>query len=134
MKKIIATAIGVLASAFLSTASQAAFNSFTVTAVTLSTSTGVLTLTGTVQCTSGDSLQVGAVVVQMTSKQVGLGGNASGPTRVCTGGTDTWTITETVLFGSMQKGKAGVIAQGYDQTDYKSSTVFDAQTQITLVP
>jgi len=58
MKRIISFAIGMLAFAFYSTASQAEVTSLTVTSATISKSTGLLTVSGTIQCTAGDAVQI----------------------------------------------------------------------------
>jgi hypothetical protein len=69
MKRIVSLAIGMLAFAFCSTASQAAITSFNVTSVTISKSTGLVTVSGTIQCTAGDTGFVDDVLEQVVGRQ-----------------------------------------------------------------
>jgi hypothetical protein len=82
------------------------------------------TATGTVTCTTGDTVDIFVAVRQ------GVGGHSQfGQNDVigtCSGGTDSWTVT---VFGQnpgavFKRGKADVIAQATDQTDgTQSATV-----------
>ena len=88
-------AMAILAFAFYSAASQAAVTSLTVTSATLSNSTGAITVTGTIVCTTGDLFVVETNIIQVS-------GGRSGFTTgllimdICSGSVDTWVAPQTV--------------------------------------
>src|SRR6185437_5770707 len=86
MKRIILSAIAILAFACYSTTSQATVTSFGVTSATISKSTGAIAVTGTIVCTAGEPFLVFTNIVQVLGGKNGLsGGIAPG---LCTGSTD----------------------------------------------
>jgi len=133
MKRIITFAIGVLAFAFYCTASQAAITSLTVTSVTISKSTGLLTVSGTIQCTAGDAVQLLDLLNQV---QGGKSGLAEGFTNgTCTGGIDSWSATQSFfLVGSFKTGNTVVYAEAFDNTDNSSTDLTAFHQPITPVP
>ena len=119
MKRIMLIAIGVLAFAFYSTASRAAITSLTLTSITLSKSTGVITVTGTIVCTAGDVLMVATDQLQANGVHNGFAfGNT--PVTTCSGGEDTWVAFETVQFGSIVNGNSQLFVEAFDVTDFTS--------------
>jgi hypothetical protein len=111
MDRIILLAIGMLAVACYSTSTQAAISSLIVTGATVSKSTGIATVSGTIVCTAGDTVAISALLFQAIGQHVGL---AQGFTFVspCSGRTDAWTTTNTLnSVGSFQPGPAGLIDQ-----------------------
>jgi hypothetical protein len=109
-------AMAILAFAFYSAASQAAVTSLTVTSATLSNSTGAITVTGTIVCTTGDLFVVETNIIQVS-------GGRSGFTTgllimdICSGSVDTWVAPQTVKFGSIKDDSAGVATEAIDITD-----------------
>ena len=131
MKRIILAAIAMLAFAFYSTSSQAAVTSFTVTGVTLSKSTGAITLTGTIVCTAGDMFSVFSNVVQTSGGRSGLTQGSLFDT--CSGGVDTWVSHQMLEFGSLKNGNALVFASGIDPSDSTGAQQIFRQS-VTAVP
>jgi hypothetical protein len=75
------------------------------------------TATGTVTCTTGDTVDISVLVRQGVGVHSQAGQNNVMGT--CSGGTDSWTVT---VFGQnpgavFKRGKADVIAQAFDETD-----------------
>jgi hypothetical protein len=116
MKRIMLIAIGMLAFAFYPAASQAAITSLTVTSITLSKSTGTITVTGTIVCTAGDNFFVDTDQLQANGVHRGFAFGTA-PTNVCSGGVDTWVALETVEFGSIVFGNSQIFVQAFDITD-----------------
>jgi len=114
MKRILLSAIAMLAFAFYSTSSQAAITSFTVTGITLSKSTGAITLTGTIVCTGGDIFSVTVEIIQANGGQNGMIDGHHTPFAICSGGVDTWVQPQILEFGSLKNGNALVLAIGSD--------------------
>lgn len=79
MKRIMLIAIGMLAFAFYSTASQAATTSLTLTSITLSKSTGAITVTGTIVCTAGDNFAVFTNQIQANGVRRGFANSGGSP-------------------------------------------------------
>ena len=82
----------------------------------LSASKTEAVVTGTIVCTAGDVVNVGAAIVQSSGKVDAL---AAGSTTItCTGGVQTFAVTTTVVLGSALKhGPAVVIVGAFDTTD-----------------
>jgi hypothetical protein len=111
-------AIGMLACAFYPTASQAAITSVTLTSITLSKSTGAITVTGTIVCTAGDNFTVFTNQIQTNGVNRGFANSGgSPPVRICSGSVDTWVTPETVLFGSIMVGNSQVFVEAFDFID-----------------
>lgn len=90
MKRIISSAIGMLALACWSTSSLAAISSFVVTGATVSKSTGAITVSGTIVCTAGDGFFVLDNLIQIKGPHVAI---TTGSTLgTCSGGTDPGQI------------------------------------------
>jgi hypothetical protein len=131
MKRIMSLAIGMLQFAFYSTASQAAITSLTVTSVTISKSTGLVTVSGAIQCTAGDTVFIDEILYQVLG---GKAGSASGfPLATCTGGSQPWSTPQFTLFGSFTEGNADVIAAAFG-SDGSSVPFTTFHGPITPVP
>jgi hypothetical protein len=110
MNRIMLLAISLVAFACYSTASQAAITSLTVTSATVSKSTGATTVSGTLVCTAGDSVEVNTSLIQTNNTRVS---QASGRVDLtCSGGTDTWTAPTFFTFGTPIQPGAGVAQAG----------------------
>lgn len=134
MNRIIVLAVGMLALARYSTASQAAISSFTITGVTVSQSTGAITVTGTIVCTVGDGEIIFDIMAQALKGAGGLAETSSIALGRCSGGTDPWTSPNTVVFGSIQqKTHADVDAGAEDPTD-GTTALSTVRTRVILVP
>jgi len=109
-------AMAMVAFAFYSTASQAAVSNLTVTSATLSKSTGAITVTGTIVCTTGDLFVIETNIIQVSG---GRNGFTTGLpiTNTCSGGVDTWLAPQTLRFGSIKNGNAQVVTEAIDLTD-----------------
>jgi hypothetical protein len=109
-------AMAMVAFAFYSTASQAAVTNLTVTGATLSKSTGAITITGTIVCTTGDLFVVETNIIQRSG---GRNGFTTGLLimDICSGSVDTWVAPQTVKFGSVQNDNAEVVTEAIDLTD-----------------
>jgi hypothetical protein len=116
MKRIMLTAIVMLAFAFYSTASKAVVTSITVTNATLSKSTGAITVTGTIVCTAGDVFIAITEIFQVSGSNNGVTFGDQ-PPALCSGGVDTWAAPNAVQFGSIKNGHTLVIVEGEDGTD-----------------
>jgi hypothetical protein len=114
MNRIILLAMGMLAFACIPTTSQATISSLIVTGATVSTSTGITTVSGTIVCTAGDLLVINETLFQAAGPHVGVaaGFTVDSP---CSGGTDAWKITNSALVGGFKPGAAGDFLQAFDQ-------------------
>jgi hypothetical protein len=117
MKRIMLTAIVMLAFAFYPTASQAVISSLTVTSATLSKSTGAASVTGTIVCTAGDLFIPFTQILQVSGRNNGIVHGNQSPA-FCSGGVDTWVALTVDIFGSIKNGNALVLGQALDITDF----------------
>jgi hypothetical protein len=131
MKRIILLAIGMVAFACYSTASQAAISSLTVTKATISNSSGAIAVSGTIVCTAGASFQVVADILQVSGGKNGITSGFS-ILGTCSGGSDTWTAPQALVFGSIKTGIAEVLILAGDTAGGTLDQVF--KPPVTPVP
>jgi hypothetical protein len=133
MKRIISFAIGVLAFAFYSTASQAEITSLTATSVTISKSTGLVTVNGTLQCTAGHIVEIVDLLNQTLGGKSGVAEGAV--TGRCNGDIEPWSLVQNIMFfGSFQPGNAVAFVQGLDFTDQILTGLQQVHLPINPVP
>src|SRR5262249_1910113 len=79
-------------------------------------STGAITVTGTIVCTTGDLFVIETNIIQVSG---GRNGFTTGLpiTNTCSGGVDTWVAPQTLRFGSIKNGDAQVVTEAIDLTD-----------------
>jgi hypothetical protein len=109
---------------------SASVSSLTVDAHgTLAASKISVTSTGTIVCTSGDSVDVTVVILQTSGKvQVA----ATGDTTVsCNGDVQAWAVVSDVVVGSnLKAGPAIVLAQTFDSTDSSQGQIVTQRIQL----
>ncbi len=88
----------------------------------LSVGRTVATVTGLVQCTAGDDVNISVTLVQTHGRELISGfGNAQ---LTCTGGADPWTVlVPTTPVQSWQPGQATVIVGAVDLTDSDTQSI-----------
>jgi hypothetical protein len=77
-------------------------------------------VTGFVQCDSGDTVDVSAVIFQSKGQLLAEGSGDSGDF-TCTGGLQAWTVVVQAFIGSFKNGQASSIAEAFDSTDGTAS-------------
>jgi Family of unknown function (DUF6299) len=87
-------------------------NKATVDKATISTSTGAITVTGTIACTVGEAFSIYDSIVQVSGRKYAVTNGFFFGT--CTGNTEPWTNGEPVLFGSIKTGNADVVVQIFE--------------------
>jgi hypothetical protein len=112
-----------------------AISRLTIDSGTISRSTGVVTVNGTITCTAGDAVYLSANVTQVIANRYGqaYGSPATNPI-TCIGNNEPWTITMTQSYGyPIQPGFVAGNAQAYDGSDGTSVSAA-SKLHLKLVP
>jgi formylmethanofuran dehydrogenase subunit E len=81
----------------------------------------VAVVTGFVQCTAGDTVDVSTTVIQGKG-QLFIEGFGDSGAITCTGSLQAWTIVASLVIGSAYKhGQASSLTQAFDSTDFTSA-------------
>jgi len=86
----------------------------------LSADRTMVTVTGTVTCTFGDSVQVSAQLFQSSGRILTIGTGSSGALS-CIGAPQLWTAVAPALVGAYKPGPANVLVSAFDTTDGTST-------------
>jgi hypothetical protein len=133
MNRIILLAISMLAFACYSTSSQAAITSLIITGATVSKSTGTTTVSGTIVCTKDDQVSIFTVLYQVSRTRFSQDNGLATPT--CSGGTDTWTASSNLTFGThIQPGGGVAVANGFDFVDGTAINPPGKKVEVRPVP
>jgi hypothetical protein len=81
-----------------------------------------IVITGLVQCTAGDTVDVASSVFQSKGQLITLGFGDTGSI-TCTGGLQPWTLAVSASVGSYRPGQASSTSNAFDSTDGTFATV-----------
>jgi hypothetical protein len=122
VKLLIAALVATGAMAASGTGASAAVTTFSVNPdATIQAGGSAVVVTGLVQCTAGDSIDIGAIVLQSKGQLIGDGSGDTG-VLTCTGGLQSWSVAVPAQIGSFKPGQASSLDEAFDLTDGTSAT------------
>jgi hypothetical protein len=121
---VLVALIGALAMAVGTSGASAAITSFSVNdKASLQQDGTVAVVTGFVQCTAGDTVDISSTVIQVKGQLLIEGFGDSGSI-TCSGSLQMWSVAvQVVIGGAFKHGQASSLDSAFDTTDFTSQNV-----------